>query len=207
MGIGAAVAGGLATAYAADKQADASEAAADTQAQATMAGVREQRRQFNRTREDLAPYRQAGADALPGLQNLVTDPSSQRQFIQDNPFYKTLADDAQSRVFETQAARGKLGSGDTASALQDNLLKLGSDLLNQNIAQRSNLVSMGQSASAQTGQFGQQTANTISDLHTQRGNAQAAGTVGAANAWTNAANNAMNTGANLYALNTMYGSG
>lgn len=205
MAIGAFVGGAALSMYAADQQADASEQAAETQAQATnLASIRQQE-QFEQTREDLAPYRQAGREALPGLQNLVTDPNAQREFIQDNPFYETLADDAQSRIFENQAAKGKMGSGDTASALQDNLLKLGTDLLNQNISQRSNLVSMGQNAAAQTGQFGANAARSIADLRTQGANAQAAGTVGAANAWTGAVNNTMNTGANLYALNTMYG--
>lgn len=143
----------------------------------------------------------------PGLVGLVTDPDAQRNFITENPFFSALADDAQDRLFSNQAAKGKLGSGETAEALQNSLLLLGEDLLSNRIGQYQNLVGMGQNAAAQTGSFGAQNARTIADLRAQGANARAAGTVGAANAWTSGINNAVSTGVNLYALNKMYSGG
>lgn len=173
----------------------ASRKAGRTQAAAADRAVAETRRQFEQTREDLAPFREAGTGALPGLTDLVTDPEAQRDFITDNPFFTALAEDAQSRIFQNKAAKGKLGSGETAEALQNSLLLLGSDLLNQNITQRQNLVGTGQSAAAQTGQFGAQAARSIADLGTSGAAARAAGTVGAANVRNQTFQGLLNAGA------------
>lgn len=51
--------------------ANAAGSAADTQAGATGKAVGETSRQYNQTRQDLAPYRQAGADALTRLRSLL----------------------------------------------------------------------------------------------------------------------------------------
>lgn len=294
MGVGAAI-GGIASIYGASRQASAARSAARTQENATQASIAEQRRQFDETREDLSPYRQAGMQALtgiegpasdprldelntlrdrlasternmvtggtledryvgrgrgrrlekqfvgertevnpeferiqkqinelesgiesdpfeasrtgPGLVGLVTDPEAQRDFITENPFFNALADDAQDRLFSNKAARGKLGSGGTAEALQNSILLLGEDLLSNRINQTQNLVNTGLNAATRTGQFGQQNASTIADLRAQGANASAAGTVGAANAFAGGVNNAVNTGVNLYALNRMFPSG
>lgn len=175
--------------------AKASRKAGSTQAAATDRATAETRRQFERTREDLAPFRRAGTEALPGLEDLVTDPEAQRDFITENPFFEALADDAQSRIFQNKAARGKVGSGETAEALQNSLLLLGTDLLNQNISQRQNLVNTGQSAAAQTGQFGAQAARSIADLGTSGAAARAAGMVGAANVQNQTFQGLLNAGA------------
>ena len=169
----------------------------------------------------LTPFTQAGVDQLGSLQQgfddvqgdisgvrgLVTDPNQQASFVQNNPFFTALADDAQRRIFGSQAARGKLGSGGTAEALQNSLLLLGNDLLGQNIQQRQGLIQSGlglnqqrqnltslgaNAASRQAGiseNLGINTANTISgnarniaDLKLQGAGAQASGLVGAAQA-------------------------
>jgi hypothetical protein len=63
--------------------------------------------------------------------------------------------------------------------------------------------SLGQNAAAQVGNNGVGYANAQTNLMTGVGNAQAAGTVGAANA----ASGALSNGAGYYALNSMLGSG
>lgn len=120
---------------------------------------------------EVQPFRDFGANQLSDLAGLITDPNKQRSYVENNPFFKAMADDAQNRLFSNQAARGKVGSGGTAAALQNSLLLLGQDLLDRNINQRFNMVGVGQSAS-----------NNIADLLTQKGNAEASGVVGAANA-------------------------
>lgn len=192
---------------AADKSAKASGKAADAQLQATRESIEESKRQFQQTRGDLAPFREAGTGALPRFTELISDPEAQRDFITDNPFFSALADDAQDRIFSNKAARGKLGSGETAEALQNSILLLGEDLLSNRINQTQNLVNTGLNAATRTGQFGAQSANTIADLRSQGANAQAAGFVGAANAQNQAINNAIGTGVNLFALNRMFPSG
>lgn len=159
------------------------------------------------------------------LNQLLTDPSAQASFIQDNPFYQQMAGDAQNRLFSNAAARGKVGSGGTAGALQDRLVGMGSDLLNREIQQLAggaglnadiqnrdiqNLmglsgqqnqltqnqfgntmqtVGLGANAAAGQGSGIQNTGNQITNLLTGIGNAQAAGGIGAANAYGQGASN------------------
>lgn len=172
---------------------DASDAAG-IQAQATRDAAELQRKTAKEIREDLKPFREAGATDLDGLASLVTDPEAQKDFITNNPFFDALAEKSTDTLLNNQAAKGKVGSGGTAEALQNSLLLLGNDLLNQNITQRQNLANFGAGAAAQTGQFAQQSANAISDLTVQGANAQAAGIIGDANAKTEATQNLISTG-------------
>ena len=62
--VGGAVVGTVGSSLAAGAQADAAGDAAAVQAQAQREATAEQRRQYNQTREDLAPYRDTGNNAL-----------------------------------------------------------------------------------------------------------------------------------------------
>lgn len=180
-----------------DKAAKAAKKAAKIQARSAAEAIAFQRESRDLARADLQPFRQAGQDQLSGLSSLISDPQAQLDFVQNNPFFNALASDAQSRLFSNQAARGKVGSGGTAQALQNSLLLLGQDLLNNSINQRMNLVTMGQNAAAGQGTASIQSGNTISDLLTQQGNALAAGQVGAANANTQGIQSLFNLGGTL----------
>ncbi len=146
-------------------------------------------------RSDLQPFTDAGTTGLDSVQRnlseietLITDPTAQNEFVTNNPFFTALADDAQRRIFNNQASRGKVGSGGTAEALQNSLLLLGPDLVNQNISQRSNLAGQnfnlanlgltsagGQATSSAAG------ALTLADLSARGGETQAAGILGVEN--------------------------
>lgn len=159
------------------------------------------------------------------LEQFVKSPEEQRQYVTANPFFKALTDDAQRRLFNNEAAKGKVGSGGTAEALQNSLLLLGTDLINNTINQRVTalnaekmgfdtqasvadrrlgLVGLGQNSAATqaTGIANAEIggAQAMADLATQGGNAKAAGIVGARNAQTNALGNAINTGIGIAGL-------
>jgi hypothetical protein len=174
--------------------ADAAKDAARLQSESGEKAIKSQEEFQKRMRADLDPFRKAGKGQLGNLSKLISNPWEQKKFIQNNPFFNALAGDAQKRLMNVQAAQGRLGSGDTPAALQNQLLLLGSDLLNQSIGQRMNLSTMGQNAAAMQGSQMQNTSNNISELLTGVGNAQAAGGVGAANAMTQGTNNMMNIG-------------
>ena len=161
---------------------DAAQQAAQTQAASADKAIDLQRESRDLARKDLQPFKDAGQSQLSPLSSLISDPNAQLNFIQNNPFFKALADDAQSRLFSNQAAKGKVGSGGTAQALQNSLLLLGQGLLDNNINQRMGLATMGQNAAAGQGTITMNSGNAISDLITGQGNALAAGQVGAANA-------------------------
>lgn len=210
---GGALAAG-ATAYGASKSSKAAKSAAQTQSRSIDTATAEQRRATQQARSDLQPFRQAGQDQIQPLaglvdqtQTLATDPSAQLSFVQDNPFFKALADDSQKRLFQNQAAKGKLGSGGTAEALQNSILLLGQDLINgqlnrnqQSINNRQGIMSLGQNAAAGQGGFTANAGTNISNLATARGDVQAAGQVGAANAVTGGINNLVNAGLGGYQI-------
>ncbi len=193
--------GGFVDSLTGDDAADASKDAARIQAE-TARSARSQQDRFLRTiRRDFAPYRDVGAQQLPQLNALINDPTAQLNFIQNNPFFKGLADDAQNRLMNVQAAGGRLGTGDTPAFLQNKLLMLGNDLLQQSIGNRMNLGTMGLNASAQTGGAMQNIGNNMMNLTTGAGDAFAAGQVGAANARSQGTNNLLNlalTGAGIF---------
>lgn len=160
---------------AAKKAASAQSAAADR-------AIEEQTKARLQAREDLEPFREVGSTDLEGLGKLVTDPQSQLDFIQNNPFFEALAKKSSDTLLGNQAAKGKVGSGGTAEELQNSLLLLGTDLVNQNINQRQNLATLGSNAASQQASTTLNTSTNIGDLLTQQGNAKASGIIGANNA-------------------------
>jgi len=151
-------------------------------------------------RKDLQPFTEAGTKTLPGLTSLIEDPNAKKAFVENNPFFKAQADESQRRLFNNQAARGKVGSGGTAEALQNSLLLLGNDLVNENIGQRFNLASLGQSSAAGQANITQSAGAQGSNLLTQQGNVQASGVIGAENAKTGGINSLLALGATAFAL-------
>jgi hypothetical protein len=169
------VAGGVISARGAKKAAKAQEKAGDK-------SIAFQEKALAQTRADLQPFRQAGESALPGLTSLTNDPNAQKEFVTENPFFDALADEAQKRLFNNQAAKGKVGSGGTAEALQNSLLLLGPKLVQQSLDNRFRLAQLGGNAAARQGNATLQTGRDIADTTTGIGNARAAGIVGQANA-------------------------
>ena len=126
-------------------------------------------------RGDLAPFAAEGVSAVTGLSDLISDPNAQKDFVTNNPFFKFLADDAQRRIFSNQAAKGKLGSGGTALALQNSILLLGEGLVNRNITNRLDLSRLGGNAALNQGVFTQGGAANITDLITSGASTLAGG--------------------------------
>lgn len=133
------------------------------------------------------PYTTAGANALAQIEAIQANPTG---YIQGNELYSSLADDAEKRLLANQAAKGKVGSGGTASALQDQLLQIGNGLVNQQVSQLTN-----------TAQLGQSSASNVSNLAVSQGDAVAAGLMGSANAYSSGYQNQINTLLALQSLN------
>jgi len=174
--------------------------AADAQVAAAEKSIEFQKESRDIARKDLAPFLKVGTTDLGQLGQLVTDPEAQRKSITESPFYGALADDAQRRIFQNAAARGKVGSGGTAEALQKSLLLLGNDLLSSDINRRQNLASLGANAATGQANITQQTGRTISDLYTQQGNAQAAGIIGDAQSANTGFGNLLSAGMTAFQL-------
>lgn len=174
-------------------QGKAAQAAAAAQEARAREGMAYRKEQSGIARQDFEPYAETGRQTLGGLQDLVNDPNAQLNYVQNNPFFEAMRNQASSTLMANQAAKGKLGSGQTAEALQNSLLSLGTDLVNQSIAQRQGLANMGFNASSnQAGISERLGSNVASDLQ-GIGNVQAAGVMGKANARAAGAQNLLNT--------------
>ncbi len=143
-------------------------------------GIAEQRRQYNQTRSDLSPYREAGAFGLEQLTGLLNDPSS---YLKD-PSYQFQLDEGLRGLTQRSAAGGTLQSGGTLRDIVKYSQGLASTGYQKRVSNLQDLATMGQNAANQTGTFGQNTANQISGGYQGIGNAQAAGTMGIGNAIT-----------------------
>lgn len=131
----------------------------------------------------MQPYTQLGADATSKIKTIQDDPAA---YIRGNELYGSLAEDAERRLLANQAAKGKVGSGGTAAALQDELLRIGTGLVNTEIGNLQGQAGLGANAASQVG-------NTAYNANVNIGNANAAGIVGANQAMTSQYQNQINT--------------
>jgi hypothetical protein len=176
--------------------ASAAKSAASTQAAAADRAAELQNQQFQQTREDLAPYRAAGQTALNALTPLATNYQKfgMDQFQQD-PGYAFRLSEGQKALDRSAAARGGLISGGALKAAQ----RYGQDMGSQEYMNEFNryqternaqlnplqsLAGVGQTTSQQLGQFGAANAANVGNYLTSGAAANAAGQVGAANAFT-----------------------
>lgn len=207
--VGGSVIGGLATAYSANKAANAQTNAAQ-KAQDTTLGM------YNTTRGDLQPFRQIGQDAgnqLTGRLGELTSPIIMDQATLENtPGYQFTRTQGLKAVQNSAAARGLgvsgaalKGAANFATGLADNTYKTQFDIANTNQSNAYNrlkgLIDTGENASAQTGTIGQSAANTAAGAQIGAGNAQAA----AANATGAAIGNAGNNVAGYAMYKGLYG--
>lgn len=162
---------------------NSSKKAQKAQTQAINAAIGEQRRQYDQTRADNLPFLNAGTGALGATQGLLGLQGNDVQqkaieALRASPAFTSLYDVGQDTILQNAAATGGLRGGNT----QNSLAQFGSSLLGTVIQnQLSNLgglVNIGAGTAGQLGALGQNSANSISNLLTQQGNAQASGILG-----------------------------
>ena len=179
--------------------------AAKTQAASADRASEIQQENFEQTRKDLAPYKQAGDTSLNQLMgqmgtNGYFNQNFTGQDIYSDPSYQFRLQQGQNAIQSSAAAQGGLLSGATLKALQNYGQESASqeygnayNRFNADQTNRynrlSNLVGVGQNAAAQVGNAGAQTSQAIANNTMQGANSIAAGQVGSANAWAGTANN------------------
>lgn len=175
-------------------QSDAAGDAADTQAASTREGIAEQRRQFDLTRQDFAPYRQAGVNALAQFQQGVSTPTTAADVMSD-PGYQFGLDQGQQAIDRKIAAMGGRVSGaaiKAAGRFGTNYATTGYTAADQRRNDRLNrlasLAGIGQSATGASAAAGTAAANNISDMTTAQGNAAAGAQMAQGQIWGNTAN-------------------
>jgi hypothetical protein len=186
--------------------AAASRSSSKTQASAAAQAADIQKTQFEQTREDQAPYRTAGYNALAEMQRTAGNVPGAFKFgagdYQADPGYAFRLSEGQKALDRQAAARGGLISGGALRAAQRYGQEMGSQEFgnaynraltgyntgvaseNQLYNRQAGLAGIGQTSANLVGQFGQNYATNVGNLMTGAGAAQAAGQVGMANAVT-----------------------
>lgn len=164
----------------ANDAADASKAAAKTQAQAAQAGIDEQRRQFDALINLMSPYVTAGTGAISAQQNLIGLGGSQAQqeaitALQNSPQFAALTQQGENALLQNASATGGLRGGNIQSALAQYRPQVLSDLINQQYANLGGLSQLGQASAAGQAAQGMQSAANIGTLLQQQGAATAGG--------------------------------
>lgn len=208
---------------------NASKSAANTQANAARYSADLQQNQFDQTRASLQPFINSGYGAQTSLNNLlgIGTPSDQgtygslmKPFGADefqkyqDPGYQFQLQQGQNALQNSQAA----GSGVLSGAALKDLVGYNQGMANtayQNAFGRymsqndatynrlSSLLGVGENAAAGVGNIGAQTASSIGNTLTSGANAQAAGQIGSANAYSGALGNM----SSMYMMNKMFGGG
>ena len=186
--------------------ASTAKSAAKTQAGAADRASDLQREMFEQTREDQAPYRQAGYNALAELQRTAGNVPGAFKFgagdYQADPGYAFRLSEGQKALDRQAAARGglisggalkaaqrygqEMGSQEFGNAYNRALTSYGTDVARENqlYNRQAALAGIGQTSTNLVGQAGQNYATSAGNLMTGGAAAQAAGQVGAANALT-----------------------
>lgn len=177
--------------------ADAAKKAGRAQAQAAEHAANLQHEQYLQTREDFTPWREAGVRSLSQLEQRL--PELTKRFtmadFELDPGYQFRLSEGEKAIQRAAAARGmslspaslqellRYNQGLSSGAFTDSYNRFTQD--QGNIYNRlAGLSGTGQTAAQQLGSLGMQSANNIGNYLTSGAAANAAGTVGAANAIT-----------------------
>lgn len=200
---------------------DSSRRAANAQKDAANQASQTELQQYNQNREDMAPWREAGANALG---QLTTGTAQGGDFNRDftladftkDPDYDFRQQQGQRGVEASAAARGGLLSGaalkgltrynqDYASGEFQNAYNRFNNDRTQRFNRLASVAGIGQTATRDVAQMGSQTASNVANNIIGAGNAQASSYVGQGNAISGAANTLGNFAMNRYYLSQMPG--
>jgi hypothetical protein len=188
--------------------------AADVQVSAADRAAELQQQQYEQTRADQAPYREAGYNALAEMQRTAGNVPGAFKFgagdYQADPGYAFRLAEGQKALDRQAAARGGLISGSALKAAQRFGQEMGSQEFqnaynraytgygtevareNQLYNRQAGLAGIGQTSANLTGQFGAANAANVGNAIGAAGQAAASGYMGAANALTGGLGQYMN---------------
>lgn len=204
---GAAVVGGVATSVAGSKAAKAQKNAAATNAAIASDQIAEERRQYDQTRADYAPYRETGYKALDTLAGLYgvggtkIDPTAA---LESTPGYQFTRDQGLLAIDRANSARGALNSGGADKARIRYASGLASTTYDTYANRLAALAGVGQSATGSTAAAGEAATSGIGAARAQAGNAATAAGNASASSYANmgsAINGTVNNLASLYLYN------
>ena len=162
--------------------------ASDAQLAALQQSNELQKYMYDTTRNDWAPYREAGTDALSQIQNLLQNPDA----IKGQADYQFGLNEGRNNLENSASARGMTYSGQQAKALTQFGNDYAGSKLNESYNRLAGIAGIGQQATGSTQTAGSNYANQAGNNLTDMGNARASGYMGQANSWGNAFGNSLN---------------
>lgn len=184
------------------KQAKAAQQAGQLQYDAAMAGVGEQRRQFDLSREDQMPWLQAGEGALGGIMDLLGLNGAGAQggaldALEASPLFRSLVRNGEEAIRANASATGGLRGGNIHDALSDFRADTLSRVIQQQLADLGGVAAGGQGSAQSLGQLGANTASNIGTLLGQGAAAQAGGVMAKGSVNRQAFSDLLNIGGSL----------
>lgn len=171
--------GGLITGAMSSKaRSEAAEGASEAQLEASRLGIEEQRRQFDKMQQLLAPYTEMGTQAIErqgaiaGLQG----PEAQEEFIKSletSPLFQGIYRQGEDAILQSASATGGLRGGNVQGALAQFRPALLNEFINREYARLGGLANLGQASAAGVGAAGMRTGENVTNLITQGGQATA----------------------------------
>lgn len=162
----------------------AADQAADAETAGLQAGIDEQRRQYDTTRQDLMPWMQAGQGALNNLQNPAAS------FVA-SPGYAWARSEGQRDIGNSFAARGGAASGNALKALSEFNTGLAQQDFGNWWNQQAGLAGVGQNATTNVANFGQNAAGNVGNYLANQGASRASGVLGKYGSIAGGANDAL----------------
>jgi hypothetical protein len=174
----AAVVGGVLSVGSAVIGANASKKAAKVQAEAGRYAADLQNQQYQQTREDLAPWRLAGGQAIGQLSSMLQPGYDHTT----SPGYQFRLSEGLRGVENSAAARGLLQSGGTLKGINNYAQGVAASDFGDQFNRVASVAAGGQQVNSELGRLGAQSAANQGGFLTQAANARASGYVGSANA-------------------------
>lgn len=177
------VVGGITGAKQAGK---AAQAGAETQAAASQAGIEEQRRQFDKLVEIMAPYVAPGTESIKAQQALLGLLGTEEQQkaiagIEAGPTFSALARQGEEAILQKASATGGLRGGNVQAALAQFRPQLLQSLIEQQYTNLGGITKIGQASAAGQAAAGMESATSIANLLGQQGAQRAGGQIAMGN--------------------------
>jgi len=169
------------------KQAgEAAEKAGDLQYAAAMKGIEEQRRQFDKLVELMAPYVAPGVGSIKAQEELIglAGPAAQREAIRQletSPEMQAMIQQGENALLQQASATGGLRGGNVQAALAQFRPQVLSQLIGQQYERLGGLTSIGQAAAAGQASSGMNLASNIGTLLGEGAAARAGGVLAQGN--------------------------
>lgn len=153
------------------------------QERGTLAGIEEQRRQFDKLQELLSPFVGTGAEAF-GAQGALVGlggPEAEAAAIagiEAGPEFKELVRLGEEGILQNVSATGGLRGGNVQAALAQFRPQILSQLINQRFGRLGGIAQLGQASAVGVGAGALQTGRGIAGLQLERGQVGAEGALG-----------------------------